>query len=341
MNRKWFGGLIKTLILLVSFGIVFYKIKEFHGNSADKLKEILLPENGMIFLLIVLLMCLNWFLEAVKWKYLIRGIQNITLVHSLHSVLVGVTAGLLTPKRLGEVGGRIILLKKENQLKGIPAFGLGSIIQTSVTVFIGIIAGVILIINYTTVGLENFNLMLIIASIFLLLLLFFIFNLPLAVKWLLRIPWLRKYEPLFNPLVSQSRKKTARLLGIGLTRYIIFSFQFFLLIRLFDQSAGIVESFTGIGLTYFIMTFLPLSSLLELGVRGSVAGFVFGLFTIQTGSGVMAVLCLWVINLGIPALGGAFILHHLKHIETELFSLNRKFHDAPFLKHLSLTRKPK
>lgn len=341
MNRKWFVGLIKTLILLVSFGIVFYKIKEFHGNSADKLKEILLPENGIIILLIAFLMCLNWFLEAVKWKYLIRDIQNITLIHSLHSVLVGVTVGLLTPKRLGEVGGRIVLLKKENQLKGIPAFGLGSIIQTSVTVFFGIIAGVVLIINFTTHGLENFNLLLIIASILLLFLLFFIFNLPLAVNWLLRIPWLRKYAPLFNPLAPQSRGKTARLLGIGITRYIIFSLQFFLLIRLFDHSAGAAESFTGIGLTYFIMTFLPLSSLIELGVRGSVAGFVFGLFTIQTGSGVMAVLSLWVINLGIPALMGAVILHHSKHIETELLSLKRKVHNAPYLKYLSLTRKPK
>ena len=339
MNRKCFGRLIKTVILLISFAVIFYKIKAFYQNSAEELSEILIPGNGIIILLIAALMCLNWFLEAVKWKYLINDIQTISLFHSTHSVLVGITAGLLTPKRLGEVGGRIVLLKRENQLKGIPAFALGSVIQTSVTALFGIVAGLFFIFNYTTHGLQNINLFLIIAGILLLMLLFFIFNLPVTIKWLLRIPWLKKYQHLFNNLASQSREKTARLFGIGIMRYLTFSLQFFLLIRLFDQSAGIAESFTGIGLTYFIMTFLPLSSLVELGVRGSVAGFIFGLFTIQAGSGVMAILSLWVINLGIPAILGAFIVYHSEHIGAELSFLKSKVNLKPFFNRFSLTKK--
>ncbi|MGM0496305.1 MAG: lysylphosphatidylglycerol synthase domain-containing protein [Bacteroidota bacterium] len=325
MNRRWVGKLIKTVILLVSFVVVFYKIKEFYQNSAGELSELLIPGNGMIILLIAALMCLNWLLEAVKWKWLVSGIQNITLFHSIHSVLIGITAGLLTPKRLGEVGGRIVLLKRDNQLKGIPAFGLGSIIQTSVTAFFGIIAGLVLIIKYSTLELQNLNLFLIIVGILLLMLLFLIFNLPLTVKWVLRIPWLKNYAHLFNNLASQSREKTFWLLVVGMMRYITFSIQFFLLIRLFDQSADIVESAIGIGLTYFILTFLPLSSLVELGVRGSVAGFVFGLFTVQAGSGVLAVLSLWIINLAIPAIFGAFVVYHSEHIEMELSSLKQLF----------------
>jgi len=339
MNRKCFGRLIKTVILLISFAVIFYKIKAFYQNSAEELSEILIPGNGIIILLIAALMCLNWFLEAVKWKYLINDIQTISLFHSTHSVLVGITAGLLTPKRLGEVGGRIVLLKRENQLKGIPAFALGSVIQTSVTAFFGIVAGLALIFHYTTHGLENINLLLIISSIVLLLLLFLIFNLPLTVKWLLKISWMKKYAHVFNTLSSQSRRKTAILLGISMLRYMTFSFQFFLLIRLFDQSAGVMETFTGIGLTYFIVTFLPLSSLVELGVRGSVAGFVFGMFTIQPGSGVLAVFSLWIINLGLPAILGAFIVYHSNHIETELSSLKRKINGISFFKRFSLTKK--
>ena len=87
------------------------------------------------------------------------------------------------------------------------------------------------------------------------------------------------------------------------------------------------------------MTFLPLSSLVELGVRGSVASFVFGMFTIQPGSGVLAVFSLWVINLGLPAVLGAFIVYHSKHIETELSSLKRKVSDISFFNRCSLTKK--
>ena len=339
MNRKWPGRLLKITILLVSFIVVFYKIKEFYFSSTHELNKLFNYGNNMILLLIVGLMCLNWLFEAIRWKCLISSIQNITIIHSMHSVLVGITAGLLTPKRLGEAGGRIVVMDRDNQIKGIPAFALGSVIQTSVTAFFGIVAGLALIFHYTTHGLENINLLLIISSIVLLLLLFLIFNLPLTVKWLLKISWMKKYAHIFNTLPSQSRKKTAILLGISMLRYLTFSFQFFLLIRLFDQSAGVMETFTGIGLTYFIVTFLPLSSLVELGVRGSVAGFVFGMFTIQPGSGVLAVFSLWIINLGLPAILGAFIVYHSNHIETELSSLKRKINGISFFKRFSLTKK--
>ena len=339
MNRKWPGRLIKIAILLVSFTVIFYKIKEFYFSSPKELNELFNSDNSMFILLIVALMCLNWLFEAIRWKYLISSIQNITIIHSLHSVLVGITAGLLTPKRLGEVGGRIVLMNRENQNKGISAFALGSVIQTSVTAFFGIFAGLALVFNYTPHGLENINLLLIISGILLLMLLFLVFNLPLAVRWLLKAPWMKKYAHLFNHLTAQPRRKTAIILGIGMLRYLTFSFQFFLLIRLFDPSAGVAESFTGIGLFYFIMTFLPISSLIEIGVRGSVAGFVFGMFAIQAGSGVLAVFSLWLINLGFPAVLGAFIVYHSEHIETELSSLKRKVNDTAFFQRFSLTRK--
>jgi len=339
MDRKWLSRLIKIAILLISFTVISYKINEFYFSSPNELNELFNSANNMIILLIAALMCLNLLFEAVRWRYLINSIQNITIIHSLHSVLAGITVGLLTPKRLGEVGGRIVLLNREHQPKGIIAFALGSIIQTSVTAFFGITAGLALIFHHPTHGLENINILLIISGILLLLLLFFMFNLPLTVKWMLKITWLKKYAHILNNLTSQSRKKTGLLLGISILRYLTFSFQFFLLIRLFDQSAGVIESFTGIGLTYFIITFLPLSSLVELGVRGSVAGFVFGMFTVQPGSGVLAIFSLWVINLGVPAILGAFIVYHSEHIETELSSLKRKVSYAPFFKRFSLTKK--
>ena len=339
MNRKWPGRLIKIAILLVSFTVIFYKIKEFYFSSPKELNELFNSDNSMFILLIAGLMCLNWFFEAIRWKYLISSIQTIKIIHSLHSVLVGITAGLLTPKRLGEVGGRIVLMNRENQNKGISAFALGSVIQTSVTALFGIIAGLTLVFHYTTHGLENINLLLSISVILLLMLFFLIFNLPLTVKWLLKVPWMKKYAHIFNHLTSQSRKKTALLLGISILRYLTFSLQFFLLIRLFDPSAGVIESYTGIGLTYFIMTILPLTSLIEIGVRGSVAAFVFDMFAIQPGSGVLAVFSLWVINLGFPAVLGAFIVYHSAHIETELSSLKRKVSDAPYFRRFSLTRK--
>ena len=93
-----------------------------------------------------------------------------------------------------------------------------------------------------------------------------------------------------------------------MVRYIIFASQFFLLLKYFGVPVTLIQGLTGIGLTYFLITFMPVSSLAELGIRGSVAVFVFGLFISQTGGVILATMSLWVINLAIPALTGAWVV---------------------------------
>jgi hypothetical protein len=334
MSKKWFGKIIKSIILIASFAFISYKLRQFFQVTEGKASEIIQPQNLFIFVLIILLMALNWTLEAIKWKYLIKEFQKIKIKKSLKSVLIGITAGLLTPKRLGEIGGRIVLLKHKNQLSGLTSFVVGSFAQTSVTVLFGLIAGFSLMILYTDHAINNFLLFLVISLLLLSMLLFILFNLPLITKWILRISWLKKKEYLLNHLSEQSFKKMIRIFTLSLMRYLVFTSQFVILLNLFGSSTGFSEALIGIGLIYLIITFLPLSSVLEIGVRGSVASFIFGIFTAHPGSAVLAVLTLWIINLGIPSLLGAFVIHNSTHIENELVSLRTKTINLPLFKRI-------
>jgi hypothetical protein len=334
MSRNWLGNIIKALIVIVSFAVVFYKVRQFYLDTGGKVLEIFQPQNLSVVGLILLLMLLNWTIEAVKWKFLVKDFEKITFNQSFKSILVGITAGLLTPKRLGEVGGRIVLIKPKNQLNGLTSFIVGSFTQTSVTVLFGIISGVSLMILYSDHAINNFLLFLVISLLLLSILFFIVFNLPLISRWLLRISWLRKKESLMNHLAEQSSKKMIHVITLSLMRYLVFTSQFVLLLGIFDNSTGISEDFIGIGLIYLIMTFLPLSSVLEIGVRGSVAGFVFGIFTAHPGGAVLAVLTLWIINLGIPSLLGAFVIQNSTHIETELVSLRAKTYNTSLFKQI-------
>ncbi len=334
MSRKWPGKIIKSIILIVSFAIVFYKLRQFYQNTDGKISEVFQSENLLVLCLIIILMVLNWTIEAIKWKNLVKEFQKINLDKSLKSVLVGITAGLLTPKRLGEVGGRIVILEPKNQLSGLTAFLVGSFTQTSVTVLFGLIAGFSLLILYTDHAINNFLLFLIISVLLLSILLFVLFNLPLIAKRILRIIWLKKHEYAIKNLSAQSSKRILRIIAFSAARYLIFTSQFVLLLDLFGSSPGISTAFTGIGLIYLIMAFLPLSSLLEIGIRGSVASFIFGIFTVNTGGAVAAVLTLWIINIGLPALPGAFIIHHSEQIERELSHLKTKTYNTLLFKQL-------
>jgi len=125
---------------------------------------------------------------------------------------------------------------------------------------------------------------------------------------LLRIPWLKKYTHILRYFDNKSFSYLFRIFLLGVARYVVFASQFYLLIRAFGPPIPIWQAYSGIALTYFLMTFVPLSSLAGLGIRGSTAVFVFSLFTPQTGGIVLAALSLWMVNLAIPAMGGAWIL---------------------------------
>jgi hypothetical protein len=120
---------------------------------------------------------------------------------------------------------------------------------------------------------------------------------------------------------------------LGFIRYLVFSCQFFLLVRLFGNPIPVHQLITGIGLTYLVITFLPFSSILELGIRGSVAAFVFSLFTFQTGNIVLATLAIWIVNLGIPALIGAMLLYQSNTLTFAQLSLKK--HLKPAIKKLN------
>jgi len=323
-HPKWPVKLLKAIILIVSLVVIIHKLREYYLQTEENLQQFAIAEHVPAILLVFVLMGLNWFLEAIKWKKLLHNIEPISLRDAITGIFLGITAGLLTPKRLGEIGGRSLLLKGKNQLKGVSAFGMGSLIQTTITILFGILAGASLMISFTSNAIANFHLLMFIASGMLILCVLTIFNLPLIMNWLRRIDRKRKLKELFNSLQEYRKTQIFRLLGIGVLRYLTFSVQFYVLITLFAPSVGTIEAFTGIGMTYFIMTFLPLSSLVELGVRGSVAVFVFSIFTIHTGGVILATFGIWCINLGIPALTGAILLLFLKNSRFEISSIKNR-----------------
>ena len=105
-----------------------------------------------------------------------------------------------------------------------------------------------------------------------------------------------------------SGKDMWRTLFISILRYVVFSTQFALLIKMLIPELSLLEVFVGISLMYLFTTLIPTSVLGEVGIRGSVAMFVFETFTPQVAIVFQISLIIWIINIAIPTLVGSFIL---------------------------------
>ena len=92
----------------------------------------------------------------------------------------------------------------------------------------------------------------------------------------------------------------------------VFTFQFFLLLQLFEVEIDYLNAMMMISMTYFVMTAVPTIAITELGVRGSMAVYFIGMIATNVKSIFMASSMLWLINLAIPALIGVLFIFQLR-----------------------------
>ncbi|MEI7981797.1 MAG: hypothetical protein WCI71_09080, partial [Bacteroidota bacterium] len=227
---------------------------------------------------------------------------------------------------------RVFILQKASHAEGILITILGSISQLLVTVLAGSAAMLIFIPRYMADsalghGYLFYSLLTLIVSFDLLLMgLFFNVSFLTSLKERILKNGLTRLRKFFRVFAFYHNKEIGVVMLMSLLRYIVFSFQFFILLRL----AGIPLPFYCaqllISLIFFIMAIIPTVALAELGIRGSVSLFVLGLYFAHTDpSYITCNLCifaastfLWLINLGIPALLGTFFVFRLQ------FFRNRK-----------------
>ena len=130
----------------------------------------------------------------------------------------------------------------------------------------------------------------------------------------LAVPFLRRYERHVHVLAVFDRSRLMRVLGLSGLRYLVFTFQFALLLV---YVAGVQwnNALAAVPLIFLLTTLVPTTALTELGVRGSVAeGLVAG--GIPAGV-VIASIIVWVVNIVLPAVAGSLILlvSHIRSAE--------------------------
>lgn len=273
--------------------------------------------NAWKLVLTVLLMFVNWALEARKWQIVIRKVQVLSFFQSLKAVFTGTTLAFFTPNRIGEYMGRILYLGEGKRIKAISLTIVCSMGQLLITLWAGI-AGILYLqahddrgILHSIVPYAGFwvNMLLYATIIVTVILTLFYFRLAGLVRWVEKIPRIQKPVAYIRVLDSLNATILSRILSLSILRYCVFIGQYYLLFDVFDVSVTPAQVAGSVSVIFLVLSIVPtIAVITELGVRWKVGIEVVQLFNGNI-TGILATsLAVWIINLVIPALIGSLLI---------------------------------
>ncbi len=275
-----------------------------------------------MLMLVLILMFVNWGIEALKWKQLLSKTQQLSFVQSFKAILAGCTVSLITPNRIGEFGGRLIYVENQHKIKAIALSILGSVTQLFVTFLLGLI-GLIFLKSESSVSAANSTILQFLSSDFLmgltviatLALVLLLFQSSLLINFFSRFPLLLKRLKFLSSMERIAKKDMLRLFLLSLFRYMTFILQYLLMLRLMNVQIELSIGISLIAVFYLFMAIAPTIGFIELPVRATAGVVIFGLFSSNILGIQVAMFGIWLINLVIPALMGSILMINKKIIK--------------------------
>ena len=268
----------------------------------------------LILFAVVLLMFVNWFLEVIKWRFLSRRIEKLSIWKATKSVFCGLTWAIFTPNRIGEYGGRVMVLKPENRATGAVAMGVGLFAQLVLTSVFGSLSIAWFVTTFIdTPSSVDFGIW-IIAVIYALAFVILYFNVSWVDYLVGKVKFLQKIKPFFAVLEDFSVRELAYVLFLSAFRFAIFTSQYIILMLVILPDLPIVSMVLMIFIMFFIQSAVPSLDIFDFSVRSFVASNLYAYITTQEIAVMAIVSCVWFVNLIFPAIIGAFFVFNVNYI---------------------------
>ena len=278
--------LIKLLLLAGCAFFLYSGLK----NQSISVDELTLPDGfGWFLIIVIVLMPINWYLEALRWKLSIGLFEPITMKKSWGSVLGGQALNWVLPFTSGDLLSRISQQKDKYQATAAVVLNRG--IMLTITLILGLYGMSFLARQFNLNG-------------------WFLLGMIISVPILKVIfkksidRFLGYFRELDNPLLM-------RIVGISLLRYAIFVTQFYLLLTAFLPTLSPQLILAGIGWVFITRSALPLL-FGGIGVREASGIFFFGFYVSDFQLVVFPISLIWIINILIPSLAGLWFVWRFK-----------------------------
>lgn len=303
INKLGLG--LKVAIVFLAAGYIAWRLFG-KNNSNFSFEEFInsIQAHSFLFASVLILMPVNWFIEALKWKAAAGQSGFISTGDAVRGVLAGVTIGTATPNRVGEFAGRIFMVKNGDRVQLLLLSFIPSFAQVTITILAGCLG---FIFHPGMESLRTIEIIALVSGTILFLVMPFLLLRFLPAKWKEKTNVLKTFPP----------KLFTRILFLSLVRYSIYVFQFLLLLIVAGSNVDWKIALICITVSYFIVTIIPTFSVTEILVRGGVFGFVFSDGGVAFGLAFTAAVTLWFINVAIPSLIGSIFVFRLKFSQKE------------------------
>jgi hypothetical protein len=303
----------------VLFVWVCYSVWKQISNQPDlekHLKNIYSASTGKEawkLLAVLVLMFVNWGIEARKWQVLLSGLHRISFLQSFKAILSGVAFSLNTPNRIGEYGGRVLFIPAENRIRAISLTIAGSFSQLLVTLSLG--AAGLFFLSDEFARTEIFNALRIWMTVLKTLVIFAVvigFVIYFRLSWLIRgvekLPGFERLVKHIAVLEGMNVTILLRVLALSLTRFMVFIIQYVLMLQLMQVEISWWQGFWSVSVLFLLLATIPTIALLELGLRWEYSIMLFSLFSTNIVGMYAAATGIWLINLVLPAMAGSLFL---------------------------------
>lgn len=267
--------------------------------------------NLLWVLIAALLVPCNWALESLKWKALTSKFEIIPFRKAFLSILCGLSIGIFTPQRIGEYGGRILLLKKRNNWRGILATFIASISQNLFNICIGLVGGGMYMISYVDTPHYVLISFLTFAVLIISMSFFFYYNLDVLIKWVKKLPYVNRNEKIQKLASKRNIYSSTDLTKINvysLLRYAVYTSQYMLLLYFFGVSSSVVLLLIAVSTIYLVQSSIPIPPMFGILARAEIALVILGVSSANELSILSATFTLWIINLLIPSFLGLLVI---------------------------------
>lgn len=284
-----FGQWVLFIILI---GVLFRQVAQFDWRGHDWS----LPKDLLALFGALILVFPNWWLEWRKWTTSAQriGISDPNTVRQ--GFYAGMLSGFLTPSAFGNFIGRMLTVQPDLRPKVVSYTLFGNWAQFNVSLIFGVISLYILRDFPLSFQSKEMNFSIFGGSI--LSVVFFLF--------IEKINWLRPILDRFVPsFVAISLRDRLELVLLSALRYIIFSFQFFLLLRSFQPELDSSLWFW-IWNLYLWTTFSPALFFGKLFIREAWAVFLLTEAGVELPVALLCSLLIWTWNNALPSLYAYF-----------------------------------
>jgi uncharacterized membrane protein YbhN (UPF0104 family) len=308
-HQKYILYSIKTIVAITLIAYLINQISE-HQDILTTLYNV---DIKWIFFSI-LMMIPNILLQAYKWWVLVKNINpSISFWEACGSTLGGISLGILTPGRIGELGKGLFIDHVEKwQITGLAL--LDRVFNMSAIMILGISSFIFILKNIYETSIIFYLPFAIIIFILLCFFIYFLLNpeiLRAAYNKFDQLHKFKKQTKLFFSSIKILKKKPVVLVFIiSLIFQFVVAVQFIMLVIAFDANLGWLDGFLASFSTVMTKASLPIS-IAEIGIRETAADYFFGLFITNRAAIFNGSIVLFVINVLFPSLLGIFMLPKL------------------------------